>query len=77
MKMLFPPADHADAKLVKKKLSDAGIACAIRNNPIAEGEFGAPPSPELLIEDEDHILKALRLIGAKRLSQMTVIFPQA
>ena len=77
MKMLFPPADHAEVKLVRKKLANAGIACAIRENPIADGVFGIPPYPELWIEDEGHILKALRLIGAKRLSQMTVIFAQA
>jgi hypothetical protein len=77
MKILFPPADHAEVRMVKKKLSDAGISCAIRKNQIAQGVFGIPPYPELWIEDENHILKALRLIGAKRLSQMTVIFPQA
>ena len=77
MKILFPPADHAEVRMVKKKLSNAGISCAIRKNQIAQGEFGIPPYPELWIEDANHILKALRLIGAKRLSQMTVIFPQA
>jgi hypothetical protein len=77
MKMLFPPADRAQVKLVKKKLDDAGISCAIRKNPIAETTFGVRLSPELWIEDKNHILKALRLIGAERLSQMTVIFPSA
>ena len=77
MKILFPPADHAEVRMVKKKLSNAGISCAIRKNKIAQGVFGIPAYPELWIEDENHILKALRLIGAKRLSQMTVIFPQA
>jgi len=75
MKMLFPPADHAEVKSVKKKLAEAGISCAIRKNPVAETTFGVRPSPELWIEDKNHILKALKLIGAERLSQMTVIFP--
>jgi hypothetical protein len=77
MKMLFPPADHAEVKLVKKRLSEAGVTCSIRENPIAEGVYGTPPYPELWIENESHIIKALRLIGSRRLSQMTIIFPQA
>ena len=75
MKLLFPPRDRSQVKLVRKKLSDAGIRCQMRQNPIAQGVFGIPPFPELLIENERDILKALRLIGASRLRQMTVIFP--
>jgi hypothetical protein len=77
MKLLFPPRDRSQVKLVRKKLSDAGIRCQMRQNPIAQGVFGIPPFPELLIENERDILKALRLIGASRLRQMTVIFPGA
>ena len=76
MKMLFAPSDGSEVRQVRKKLADAGIACAIRKNPIAEGVFGVPPYPELWIEDENQILKALRLLGAKRLRQTTVIFPR-
>ena len=76
MKMLFAPSDRAEARQVKKKLAEAGVSCAIRDNRVADGIFSAPPSPELCIEDENHILKALKLLGAKRLSQMTIIFPR-
>jgi len=75
MKLLFAPSDGPEVKQVRKKLSAAGIRCELRQNPLAQGVFGIPPSPELLIENEEDILKALRLIGARRLRQMTVIFP--
>ena len=75
MKMLFPPRDRLQVKIVRKKLSDAGIRCQVRKNPVARGLFGIPPVPELLIQNERDILRALRLIGAQRLRQMTVIFP--
>ena len=75
MKLLFSPRDHSQVKLVRKKLSAAGIRCQIRKNPVTRGLFGIPPFPELLIENERDILRALRLIGARRLRQMTVIFP--
>jgi hypothetical protein len=75
MKLLFPPCDRSQVNLVRKKLSDAGVRCQVRQNPVAQGLFGIPPVPELLIEDERDILKALRLIGASRLREMTVIFP--
>jgi hypothetical protein len=77
MKMLFAPADRSEVKLVRKKLARAGVPCEIRKNPIAQGVFGLPPYPELWIEQEAHILKALKLLGSRRLSQMTVIFPKA
>jgi hypothetical protein len=75
MKMLFSPSDGPEVKQVRKRLSAAGIRCELRQNPLAQGVFGIPPAPELLIENEEDILKALRLIGARRLRQMTVIFP--
>jgi hypothetical protein len=75
MKLLFSPCDGSEVKQVRKKLSEAGIQCEIRNIPLGGGVFGVPPAPELLIEDERDILKALRLIGPRRLRQMTAIFP--
>ena len=75
MKMLFSPRDSSEVKLVKRKLSEAGIRCQIRKIPLAQGVFGVPPYPELWIEEERDILKALKLVGSHRLSQMTVIFP--
>jgi len=75
MKMLFSPFENSEVKQVKKKLSDAGIRCHMREVTLSNGEFGAPICPELLIEDEQDILEALKLIGAQRLRQMTVIFP--
>jgi hypothetical protein len=75
MKMLFSPSEGSQAKQVRKKLSAAGVQCELRQNPIAQGVFGIPPAPELLIENEQDILKALKLMGARRLRQMTVIFP--
>lgn len=42
---------------------------------MAEGLFGIPPYPELFIENERDILRALKLIGTQKLSGMTVIFP--
>jgi hypothetical protein len=76
MKMLFAPADRSEVKLVRKKLAQAGVQCQIRKNPIAQGIFGLPAYPELWIEEESQVLKALRLLGSRRLSQMTVIFPK-
>ena len=73
MRMLFSPADHSEVKLVRKKLSDAGIHCQIRQNPVAHGLFGIPPNPELWITDSSDVIKALRLLGKRRLSEMTVI----
>jgi hypothetical protein len=76
MKMLFPPSDGAKVKEVRKKLCAAGIRCRIKKNPLAEGLFGIPPYPELFIENERDILRALKLIGSQQLSGMTVIFPR-
>ena len=75
MKMLFPPSETVEVKNVKKKLSDAGIRCKLKEVFLSHGAFGVPPCPELFIEDEQDILRALKLIGAERLRQMTVIFP--
>jgi hypothetical protein len=75
MKMLFSPKDSSEVKLVKKKLSEAGIRCQIRKIALAQGVFGVPPYPELWIEEEGDILKALKLVGSERLRKMTVIFP--
>ena len=74
MKMLFSTSDHGEVKQVKKKLFEAGIKCEIRQNPVAQGVFGVPAYPELWVNDEGDILKALRLLGTRRLSQMTVVF---
>ena len=76
MKLLFPPSDRAQVNAVRRRLSQAGIPCQIRKYPVAQGVFGIPPFPELLIETERHILRALRLIGTRRLQQMTVIFSE-
>jgi hypothetical protein len=75
MKMLFSPTDGSEVRLVKKKLSRAGIRCEIRKIPLTQGVFGIEPYPELWIEDESDILKALKLLGLQRLKQMTIIFP--
>lgn len=77
MKMLFSTADRSEIRHVKKKLFQAGIRCRVRKNPVAQGVFGVPAFPELWIQNEGDILKALRLLGARRLSQMTVILPRA
>lgn len=76
MKMLFSASDCKEVKLVRKKLFEAGIRCEVRRNPVAQGVFGIPPYPELWVNDESDILKALRLLGTRRLSQMTVILPE-
>ena len=74
MKMLFSTSDRGEVKLVKKKLFEAGIRCEVRQNPVAQGVFGTPAFPELWVKEDGDILKALRLLGTRRLSQMTVIF---
>ena len=74
MKMLFSSSDHGEVKQVRKKLSEAGIRCEVRQNPVALGVFGIPSYPELWVNDDGDILKALKLLGIRRLSQMTVIF---
>jgi hypothetical protein len=75
MKMLFSSSDRTEIRRVRKKLFEAGIRCEVRHNPIAQGLFGIPPSPELWIEKDGDILRALRLLGGQRLQEMTVIFP--
>jgi hypothetical protein len=75
MKMLFSPSDRSAVKLMRKKLAAAGIQCEIRRIPLAEGLFGTPPSPQLWITEEGDILRALKILGTRRLNQMTVIFP--
>lgn len=77
MKMLFSTTDRSEIRQVKKKLFDAGIPCKVRRNPVAQGVFGIPAIPELWIRDEADILRALRLLGTRRLSQMTVILPRS
>jgi len=75
MKMLFSSPDQSEVKQVKKMLFEAGVRCEIRKNPIAQGLFGIPAYPELWIQDQADILKALKLLGTRRLSEMTVIIP--
>jgi hypothetical protein len=74
MKMLFSTSDSGEVRLVRKKLSEAGIQCEVRGNPVAQGVFGIPSYPELWVNRDADILKALRLLGNRRLRQMTVIF---
>jgi len=74
MKMLFSASDREQVQVVRKKLFQAGIRCEVRQNPVAQGVFGVPAYPELWVNDDGDILKALRLLGTRRLSQMTVIF---
>jgi len=73
MKMLFSTRDDGEVRHVRKKLSEAGIRCRVRRNPVAQGIFGIPSVPELWINHDTDILKALRVLGTRRLSQMTVI----
>jgi hypothetical protein len=73
MKMLFSPSDSSEARQVRKKLSQAGVHCALRKNPISQNAFGIPLAPELFIKNERDILKAFRLLGARRLREMVVI----
>jgi hypothetical protein len=75
MKMLFSSSDRSEIRRVRKKLFEAGIRCQLRHNPLAQGLFGIPSTPELWIEKDGDILKALRLLGGQRLQQMTVIVP--
>jgi hypothetical protein len=74
MRMLFSSPDRGQVKQVRKKLFEAGIPCEIRQNPVAAGEFEVPTCPELWVSNDGDILRALRLLGTQRLSQMTVVF---
>lgn len=74
MKMLFSSADRTEVKEIRKRLGEAGIRCAVRNNPVAQGVFGVPAYPELWIKRESDILEALKLLGPRRLRQMTIVF---
>ncbi|MGD0258198.1 MAG: DUF2007 domain-containing protein [Verrucomicrobiota bacterium] len=74
MKMLFSASDREQVQVVRKKLFEAGIRCEVRQNPVAQGVFGIPSYPELWVNEDGDILKALKLLGNRRLSQMTVIF---
>ena len=73
MKLLFSPADTTAALQVRKKLSQAGIPCALRNKSASKDAFGIKPAPQLFIKNERDIIKAFRLLGTRRLRQMTVI----
>ena len=74
MKMLFSSTDPTEVGEVRKKLSNAGIRCKLRQNPAVRDVFGAPVCPELWVRDDGDILKALRLLGRSRLRQMTAVF---
>jgi hypothetical protein len=74
MKMLFSSSDGAEIRQVKKKLFEAGIRCEVRHNPVAQGVFGVASCPELWVNNEGDILKALRVLGTSRLRQMTAVF---
>ena len=74
MKMLFSSTDPTEIRQVRKKLSNAGIRCKLRQNPVARDIFGAPACPELWVRNDGDILKALRLLGPSRLRQMTAVF---
>ena len=74
MKMLFSATDPTEVKQIRQKLFAAGIRCRLRRNPITQGLFGIRSIPELWVSHDGDILKALRLLGTRRLRQMTVIF---
>ena len=74
MKMLYSSSDLGEVKLVRKKLFEAGIRCEVRPNPFAQGVLGTPSDPELWVNEDGDIFKALGLLGTRRLSQMTVVF---
>ena len=73
MKMLFSPSDSSAARQVRKKLSQAGVACALRKNQLSQNAFGIRVAPELFIKNERDILKAFKILGAKRLRELVVI----
>jgi hypothetical protein len=77
MKMLFSSRDISEIKSLRQKLTRAGIRCQLRKNRIAKGAFGILPFPELWIQRDGDILKALRKLGKHRLRDMTVIFSKA
>jgi hypothetical protein len=74
MKMLFSSTDPTEIRQVRRKLSNAGIRCKLRQNNVAGDEFGAPACPELWVRDDNDILKALSLLGPSRLHNMTAVF---
>ncbi|HVM48224.1 MAG TPA: DUF2007 domain-containing protein [Candidatus Acidoferrum sp.] len=74
MKMLFSATDAAEIRQVRKKLSEAGIRCRLRHNPLAGDVFGVPACPELWVSEDGDIIRALRLVGVERLRQMTAVF---
>ena len=76
MKMLFSASTLDQVELVRKKLFEAGIRCEIRQNRVAQCVFGIPSFPELWVNNDGDILNALKLLGNRRLSQMTVIFSE-
>jgi hypothetical protein len=77
MKMLFSSRDGSEIKSLRQELSRAGIRCQLRQNRMAHGAFGIPPFPELWIQRDSDILKALRKLGTRRLRDMTVIFAKS
>jgi hypothetical protein len=74
MKMLFSSLDSSEIKSLRLELARAGIKCQLKQNPVAHGTFGIHPFPELWIQRDSDIIKALRKLGTRRLKQTTVIF---
>ena len=77
MKMLFSSRDISEIRSLCRELSRAGIRCKLRHNRIAKGAFGILPFPELWIQRDADILKALKKLGKRRLRDITVIFSKA
>ncbi len=75
MKVLFSSRDGGEVRRARRRLTDAGIRCRVRQNPIAQGLFGLPACPELWLEKDCDLVKALRLLGGPKLQQVTVVIP--
>lgn len=73
MKMLFATPDHHKVELAKRELFEAGIRCEVRQNTVAQSVLGISSPPELWVKHDGDVLKALRLLGTRHLSQMTAI----
>ncbi len=71
MKMLLSTPDYHKVELVKRELFEAGIRCEVRQNNVAQCVLGISSPPELWVKDDGDVLKALRLLGTRHLSQMT------
>jgi hypothetical protein len=74
MKMLLSASDEGRISEARKQLFQAGIPCEIRQKAGAQWPLEAPSNPELWVSHDGDVLKAMKLLGSGRTSQLVLVF---